>query len=232
MFPDGSKRIYYCGEGQSWKQIIEETILPRWSEYCGQAWISVNHEDVFAPEKRVKWFLDKLGYLMSLDEPGGVQSPRKEMSIKARELPLSECPSSVNDMVYAARGTLSADDKDSAEWERFELLTEKVDAAAGRKPPQKKQRPATRFEKLERIRKRWPGCEFAWIYINDDNTFSFGDSEYRISNDLEQYRKEETGEGDFANMSDVLVVSRKGWVSALYDAACEEIEPMYFEKLQ
>ena len=226
-FPDGSSRMYFCGEGQTWKQIIEESILPDWIGYCNHAWISVNHEDIYAPEKRVKWFLDKLGFLMSLDDPGEVQTPHKQMSVMVRELPLSECPSAVSDMVYAVRETLTADSRESGEWERLELLTEKVDAIAGRKPPEKKKWPETRFEKLQKIRKMWPGCEYNWIYINDDNSFSFGDKEYWISGELPQYQKEDSAEGEFANMSDVLVVSKKGWVMAMYDAACTKIDDSF-----
>lgn len=183
MMPNGELRTYYCGDGQSWRQIIEEVILPYWIEYCNSNWISPNHEEVYAPEKRVKWFLDRLGWLL-IEGADGIESEYKEMIHKVREIPVTECPAEISDYVYSERQGPDEDDEE----QHFQLVLDKLEQADKRKPRKTtKPKVETKFERIENIRRSFPGCRFTWCIVDADNTFEYDGQRLSVPAEMRGY---------------------------------------------
>ena len=88
--PDGSRKTYFCGDNQTWLEIVNTVILPKWTKYCSNNWISPNPDAMYSSEKRVKGFLDRLAWLL-LGDVDARGSMYKEMMREIREIPVSEC---------------------------------------------------------------------------------------------------------------------------------------------
>lgn len=56
------------GEGQTWAEVIELAHLPRRFAFCLRNWLSDDPSDTSA-EDRVKAYLDRIGYILTRDEP-------------------------------------------------------------------------------------------------------------------------------------------------------------------
>lgn len=182
MMPNGEIRTYYCGDDQTWKQIIEEVILPYWQQYCDSNWISPNHEEVYAPEKRVKWFLDRLGWLL-IEGADGIESEYKGMAHKVREVPVTECPADVSDFLYSDRQA-PIDEEDD---QHFDYVLEALKRIDKRKPKKPKPHVETRFERIENIRRSFPGCRFTWCIVDADNTFEYDGKRLSVPEEMRGY---------------------------------------------
>ena len=196
LMPNGEIRTYYCSDDQSWQEIIEEKILPYWLKYCDNNWISPNHEAVYAPEKRVKWFLDRLGWLL-IEGAGGIESEYKNMSHTVREIPVTECPADVSDFMYSDR---HVPQKEYNEDGHFDYVLDQLNAMDKRKTPKsKKERVKTRFERMADIDKSFPGSTKTWCVVDNENCFSYGGKVYSVPNEMRGYI-------DDAQMDRILVV--------------------------
>lgn len=182
LMPNGDLRTYYCGDDQTWLQIITEKILPYWSQYCNRNWLSENHEAVYAPEKRVKWFLDRLGWLL-IEGSGGIESEYKAMIHKVREIPVTDCPAEISDRIYSDYTPPIEGGGEDA----FETLIERLKEIDKRKPPKPKPHKETKFERIEKIRDAFPGCEFTWCGVDSDNTFEYKGKTYSIPEEMRGY---------------------------------------------
>ena len=183
LMPDGSTRKYFCGDDQTWNEIISERILPQWEDYCNSHWISSNHEDIYAPEKRVKWFLDRLAFLLTMGTEG-VESEYKTMVHKVREIPVTECPPAVSDYMYSDRKPPMETDEDC----HFERLIDKLNGIDKRKPTRsKKNKKETRFMRIEKIIKEFPNSKRTWCIVNADNEFVYGGKRYSVPEEMQGY---------------------------------------------
>lgn len=174
--PDGKLFTYYRSEGQSWTEIVLKKILPDWERYCDEHWISANHEDIYAPEKRVKAFLDGCAWLMILDHPEGIESKYKAMVHAAREIPASECPAEISDYFYSDRKPPIEEECERTDTFR-ETLSEKIKL----KPHVSKRRKQTKFDRIERIIKDHPNDKRAWCMVSENNEFVFDGKRYTIT---------------------------------------------------
>lgn len=183
IMPDGKMRTFYCGDDQKWSDIIKDVVLPGWMEYCSSHWISANHEAMYAPEKRVKAFLDRCGWMLLQDNPAGLESKYKEMAHMVREIPATECPAAVSDYLYSThKPPVDEDDND-----RFERLCERLDEKM--KPSSKRTTPKkeTRFTRIEKIIKSSPNCKRAWCTVDADNSFLYNGVRYQVPSELTGY---------------------------------------------
>lgn len=202
MMPDGKLRTFFCGDDQTWSEVIKNVVLPMWQGYCNDHWIDhTNHESMWSFEKRTKAFLDRIAWLMLKDGSGGeVESAYKAMSHKVRELPASECPPEVNDYFYSQRVSPVEDIEEDT---RFDLLIEKLEEEDKRpKRAAKKIKKETRFDRIARIHKQYPGARKVWCMVDADNCFSYMGADRRISDDAAGYKASENHE----SMDRVLVV--------------------------
>lgn len=210
VMPDGKAQTFYRSEGQTWADVIQNTILPTWEAYCNEHWIDPNnHEAIWSFEKRTKGFLDRIAWLMIQDDPvGDVETKYKEVRREATQIPVSECPSYVGDYLYSTKIAPADDEQDDG---RFEVLTENLDQRARRKSGAKKRRKETRFDRIEKIAKQNPRAKRTWCMVAADNSFVYKDKTYYVPAGASGY---DTGGGCEA-MDRVLVVD--DGVMHLYD---------------
>lgn len=216
MMPDGRLRTYYKGDHQTWTEIVQNVILPDGSTYCESNWISANHEAIYSPEKRVKAFLDRCAFLMSLDNHAGLESAYKAMSHKVREIPASECPSAISDILYSDRMPAGDFDED----ERFKALCERLDEVD---PRTKKKKPKakikTRYDRIEEIGRLNPNASRTWVVVDSNNCFVYKEKEYHIPSDIRGYVNSEK----LDSMDRVLVVDNGSYI-LFYDQSIMPID--------
>ena len=204
LMPNGQMRTYYRGENQTWAEIVQNVILKDWEDYCNTNWISANHEEVYAPEKKVKAFLDRCAYLMAKDS-GAVESEYKQSVRASKEIPVTECPPAVGDTLYSNRQT----PQEEYEQERYEVLCDKLDK---RKVASKKKRVDTRFDRITRIKRQYPKATLTWCIVDAANKFTYRNTRYTVPSDMEGYWKapnEERLGGSLGVMDRILVVEDK-----------------------
>lgn len=229
FFPNGGSCIFQKKENETWADVVRERILPKWEEYCNTHWISENHEDIYAAEKRVKAFLDRCAYIMLQDDPGGVESKHKEMVRRVREFPISDCPPLMGELLYSS--TRTADDENEALAEnRFSITLEaKEEAIPITKRPKRhtKKYEKMRYDKITELKDRFPNGRFSWARVWTDNTFTSEEHVFEINKALPQYQPKKTREGLYYEMDSVLVVWNNDGVH-LYDQNVDEIMPTDF----
>lgn len=164
-----------------------QKILAGWLDYCNRNWLNDYAEDVYSPEMRVKRFLDSIGYYLLYGQMDDVTTAYKEVVGRAREIPVSSCPSSVSNLFYAGGG--STGDTATEEELSFRTMTELLDekVPARKKPPARNQKAISRRERMEQIRKENGGDEIQWYRVDTDGRFSDGAEDYQMTG-LKQYQ--------------------------------------------
>ena len=162
-------------------------ILAGWQDYCDRNWLNDNGEDLFSPELRVKRLLDSIGYFLLYGNTEGVVSEYKEAVNRAREIPVSSCPSAVSNMMYAGGGASG----DTAAEERlsFKAMTEILDdQVRSRKPAkaQKEQRPMSLRKKICGVREQQHMAEPEYFIVDTFGCFDWRGEIYRIC-DVPEY---------------------------------------------
>lgn len=193
LMPNGKMMTFYKSDDQTWSEIIENVALPMWMDYCNSNWISSNHEAIYAPEKRVKSFLERCAWLILQDDTGGgIESEYKAMSHKVREIPASECPPEVADMLYSER-TAPLENED--EYARYQSLLDKLDENDKRpKSKKKSKRMETRFDRLAKLKGGEKAAELRWCVVDRDNNFTYCGSTYHIPDGVSGYYVDDKNE--------------------------------------
>lgn len=227
--PFGKPMLVYFRKGQDKLQVVTDVILPRWEKYCNENWLSDNHEDPWCAERRVKTYLDSVGYLLLRDNPEGTLTLYKECARGSSEIPVSSCPADMSDIFYADGATLH--DCAGMTSDQFSLMLEELDEAAAKyaKPKSERQRAkkakvSTRFETVESIKRQYPGSRFTFCRVDTDNRFLFEGEAYGIDESVEAYRLTETAEGDWYAMDQIVVVRDTEGDIHFYD---QWLRPLY-----
>lgn len=172
---------------------------------------------VYTPEEKVKRFLDSVAYCLLLGYTDGIETEYKKAMHSRREIPASNCPTFIENMIYATGGTTDAIDRD--ECVGFQVMLDELDERTERHvaPNIKKEHAESRFHKRNRLGIR--GGE--WCNVDTDGVFEYRGRKYRIDPDEEQYQPKATEFGDQYDMDRILVVD----VSAnrFYDMAFNEV---------
>lgn len=189
---------------QSKAELIERLILKPWQGYCLKNWLNENHAQIYAPEHKVKRLLDHCGTLLLRDVPPEYHdtlTSYKEMIIGSREINLSDCPEAITELAESgalALSLLSADDK-----LRLELLKDRLHAR-NKETVKEKPRQSTRFDRLEAIRRRYPGCKMEICRVDVDGFFSFGGRNYQVDSTRGKYAPHKTRYGDQYDMDRII----------------------------
>ena len=189
---------------QSKAELVERLILKPWQGYCLKNWLSENHAQIYAPEHKVKRLLDRCGTLLLRDVPPehhDTLTSYKEMIIGSREINLSDCPEAITELAESgalALSLLSADDK-----LRFELLKDRLHPR-NKETVKEKPRHSTRFDRLEAIRRRYPGCKMEICRVDVDGFFSFGGRNYQVDSTRGKYAPHKTRYGDQYDMDRII----------------------------
>ena len=120
-----------------------------------------------------------------------------------REIPSSNCPSFVDNLLYASGG--STDSRDKEERAAFDVLTESLDAKAETYEVQRTQRKRkeSKFQKYLNLGIR--GGE--WLRVDTDGVFQYNGISYRIDEDMTQYQPVETELGLLYDMDRILATN-------------------------
>ena len=146
--------------------------------------------------------LDSLAYLYLTGETAGIETDYKKVMHAKREIPASNCPSFVENMLYAAGSATESIDRE--ECAGFKVMTDRLDAKAEKYETQKPQRKRqiSKFQKHERLGIH--GGE--WCKVDTDGCFTYNGYEYRIDADATQYQPIETAVGLLYDMDRILAV--------------------------
>ena len=188
--------------------------LQRWEEFCNRNWISVNYGDPFCSENKVKLFLNGLAYFLMLGNTGGIVTDYKRVADGKREIPMSSCPSYVEDLVYGAGSTLFPfnDDENVAFQATIDRLEEKARKYCPQNKPKKKTFSNTRYDKIQRIKSLIGKAEFFYPAVDTQNRFVFNGKLYQIDERVSAYCGKQVREDDILYDMDkiICVVSSDG----------------------
>ena len=170
---------------------------------------------MFTPELKVKTFLDSLAYYFLLGNTGGIETNYQSVMTAKREIPVSSCPSSIDNIFYGS--TAYSGDAMQEENTVFRNMLEKLDEQASVyevKKPQGK-RVKSKLHKILRL-----GIKNGeWIRVDTEGKFWIGDNQYIISDQEIQYQPVSTDYGDYYAMDKILYADGK-----FYDMNYDEVE--------
>lgn len=161
--------------------------------------------------------LDSLAYYLLLGSLDGIETEYKKVMNAKREIPVSSCPASVENAMYASGGV--GDKLDAEEKFRFGFILKELDEKAKpyEKPKIKKKFPETLQHKRARLGIH--GGE--WCRVDTECKFWYKGQHYVIDDMEVQYAPEVTEYGDYYMMDKVLASGGK-----FYDMSLNEIRVM------
>ena len=144
----------------------------------------------------------------------GIETRYKEIMHAKREVPVSSCPSEIDNLMYAS-GCLS-DNHSKEEWASFRSLMERLDErAAGCESKKTRKHTQSRFAK--RLQKGIR--DGTWHRVDTDGKFWIGRNQYIIADNEVQYQPVATEYGDYYAMDRILFANGK-----FYDMNYDEVE--------
>lgn len=178
-----------------------ESLLSRWSDYCNRNWISVNYGDPFCSENKVKLFQNGLAYFLMLGNTGGIVTDYKRIADGKREIPISSCPSYVDDLLYGTGMTLASQNEHE---ESFRSALDNKDDFVTKTRKSKQKSSNTRYEKIRRIESFIGKSEYFYPIVNTDNEFVFQGKRYRIDNRVAGYNGKNVGSDTLYDMDKIV----------------------------
>lgn len=144
----------------------------------------------------------------------------KEMMNGKREIPISSCPSYVEDLVYGTGPILHSSSEEENTIPEI-IPSNDVPAKKGKKTVL-----SERTEKLNAIRKDCGyDAHFSYVTVYTDNTFVYDGAKYQISDSVEDYAPKVTTLGTLYDMDKIVCVKCKDgrvhFYTAKYDAVPE-----------
>ena len=180
----------------------------------------------------MKAFLEGLVYFLILGDTEGIETDYKKVVRGSRELPMSSCPSYIEDSVYGAGITTTRAEDDN----RFEATVESVDAKLDKlssyykKPPAKKPKAHKGQTRCQRFlsamgRLNVDRSAFTHVVVDTDGVFTYGGDTYVVR--AQQYQAIATEDGE-----DCFVMDRIVCVDGVhfYDMSMNEVSE-FVEKL-
>jgi len=133
----------------------------------------------------------------------GIETDYKRVMHMKREIPASNCPSFVENLLYASGSP--TDPRDKEERATFKVLTESLDAKAETYETQRPQRKRkeNKFQKYLNLGIR--GGE--WLRVDTDGVFQYQGVRYRIDEGETQYQPVETELGLLYDMDRILATN-------------------------
>lgn len=228
LLPNGFARTVKASTIEERFEVAEE-LLADWQRYCETGWMSNSaNTGLFSRESRIKSFLSSLGYFLIMGADDIVTDYKQLMNGK-REIPVSSCPSFIEDRVYGNVHVNSNDLAQKTESETFEQIMENADYKAGKRyKPQsvkpRKKRAITQFEKVRRICKEYGVSELLSAVVDTANEFTVKDGRYRINTEAcPQYLPKETKSGILYDMDRIYYAVDENGQMLFFDGELEKI---------
>ena len=142
-----------------------------------------------------------MAYCFLLGNTDGIETDYKQLMREKREIPVSSCPSSVENLLYATGGTTDTIAKE--EEFAFKTMLNRLDEKAERYESARSER-RVRKESLfsKKLRLGIHGGE--WIPVDTDGKFWFENYQYIIDEQVVQYQPTETEYGNYYCMDKIL----------------------------
>ena len=149
----------------------------------------------------MKRFLDSLAYFFLIGDTQGIETEYKKIMHDKREIPVSSCPSYVENILYSSGAATELIDQE--ERASFRTMIERLDEKAEIYESQKAQRKRqeSKFHKHNRLGIR----DGEWCRVNTDGLFEYHGDVYMIDTGAEQYQPIETDSGLLYDMDKILV---------------------------
>ena len=171
--------------------------------------------DVFSPEQKIKHFLDSLAYFLLLGSTEGIETYYRKVMHAKREIPVSSCPSTVENALYST-GCLSGIPA-KEEQMMFDEMLDKLDEWAA---PYEMKKPAVKRKPSMFAKKRKLGIhDGEWCRVDTEGKFWVGNNHYVIDDQELQYQPVETEYGDYYAMDRILAANGK-----FYDMNYNEVK--------
>lgn len=195
-------------------------MLERWSDYCERNWLN-DGGDLFPPEKKVKLFLDGIAYFLLLGQTDGIVTGYKDLMNGKREIPVSSCPSYVENMLYASGA--SADEVSDEENRTFKMMCDELDERAAKVQPQKKKKTVhpRQYQKYQMIRADNRGAAITFAIVDTDGYFVINDKRYRVTSDA--YAPKQTKYGELYDMDRIISCGERFYDMNLDPVTVEEV---------
>ena len=211
MEPSGKVMVVVADDRyQARKRVLD--MQGKWSDYCDRNWLN-DTGDMYSPEIKVKRFLDSLAYYYMIGDMHDIETDYKKVMHAKREIPASNCPSFVDNILYGSGGT--TDQINQEECASFRVMTDRLDAKAEKYETQKTQRKRqeSKFQKHERLGIH--GGE--WCRVDTDGRFEHNGRAYEIDPGEAQYQPVETEVGLLYDMDRILVTGNEEFYDMNYD---------------
>lgn len=141
----------------------------------------------------------------------------------SREIAVSSCPSSVQDVFYAGAGVLRSEA--SEEQRQFAQILDISDRRKKQPESKKKVRQESKFDRLQKAAEMYPGSRVDACMVDTENEFLWCGTRYRIDGAVAQYQAVDTDEGDYYAMDRVLVVHTGKDIHCFLDQSAVLLDP-------
>lgn len=206
---------------------VADDLLEKWQGYCESNWVSANSTSPFSPESKVKSFLSSLGYFLIMGGTDDIVTDYKQLMNGKREIPVSSCPSFIEDTVYGGIHVNSNDLSKKAEGECFRGIMEKADYKVSKRyktMPSRKPKRKTRFDRSEKLRREGGVKELIPAVVDTENVFHLGGATYCIDGEkCEKYSPKETKSGVLYDMDRVYCAVDGSGRTMFFDGDLERI---------
>ena len=232
--PNGRVKKVKASSMEEREKIVQD-MLDEWQWYCEKNWVSPSASNPYAPENKVKSFLSSLSYFLIMGNADDIVTDYKQIMNGKREIPVSSCPSFVEDSIYSGVHVNTNELLKKAEQECFDGMMDRADKKAerryGKPKKQVKERGVSRSERLRSILSR--GEKIFGSIVDTENEFEFRDTRYRISKSMcPQYGAKKTRSGNLYDMDRIYVsTDADGSILGFYDGNLEPIEKSAVTKI-
>lgn len=143
-----------------------------------------------------------------------IETPYKSIMHAKREIPVSNCPSEIDNLFYAS-GVISEKHAQEEKW-LFDHMLEQLDERAERLENKK----TVRHKKSLFSKKLKKNIhDGVWCRVDTDGKFWFGNNHYLIDDQEVQYQPVQTDYGDYYAMDKILYANGK-----FYDMNYDEVK--------
>lgn len=226
--PDGRVQRITIHDEEERNKICQE-LLEEWGEYCNRNWINEDGSP-YSPGAKVKTFLDSIAMVMLPDAASeDIETDYKDKMRGSREIPMSSCPTYVEDVVYG-RVSPSGNAQVAADTDTFRNTIGAEPVKTKKKPKQKK---VDRFTKFEIWKNENSVADTHRCYVNTDGEFSFHGVKYSlVLEKLPQYQVKVLPNGDeLYDMDYVLIGIRKDGTVCYADCTFHDISPEFVKRV-
>ena len=163
----------------------------------------------------MKTFLDSLAYYWMLGNMDGIETNYRGVMHAKREIPVTSCPTSVDNLFYASGGLkdIHAAEEDAAFRVMLDMLDERAAQYEQKKTAHKRRK--SLFSKKRKLGIH--GGE--WYRVDTEGKFWIGKNQYLIDDQEIQYQPVPTVYGDYYAMDKILYVDGK-----FYDMNYDEVK--------